>query len=164
VVAKPVSSTYQPGKRVMLKVKHHRTADVVVTGYRVHASGHGVGSLLVALYTEGGTLQQVGGISAFANATRDALVTELDPLLERDQDGEPVKGEGERNRFSSSKDTSFFRLRPERVVEVRYDQMEGERFRHTAQFERWRPDRDPRSCTFEQLEVPHAYDLSRVLA
>jgi ATP-dependent DNA ligase len=164
VVAKPASAPYAPGKRVMLKVKHHRTADVVVTGYRVHAGGHGVGSLLVALYNGHGALQQVGGVSAFPMTQRDALVTELDPLVERDEQGEPVRGEGERNRFSSSKDTSFVRLRPERVLEVRYDQMEGDRFRHTAQFERWRPDRDPRSCTFEQLEVPHAYDLSRVLA
>jgi ATP-dependent DNA ligase len=164
VVAKPASARYAPGKRVMLKVKHHRTADVVVTGYRVHAGGHGVGSLLVALYNDSGTLQQVGGVSAFPMTMRDALVAELEPLVERDEHGEPVRGEGERNRFSSSKDTSFLRLRPERVLEVRYDQMEGDRFRHTAQFERWRPDRDPRSCTFEQLEVPHAYDLSRVLA
>jgi ATP-dependent DNA ligase len=164
VVAKPEDLPYAPGKRTMLKVKHHRTADVVVTGYRVHASGHGVGSLLVALYTDSGRLAQVGGISAFPMRMRDQLVDDLAPLVERDEHGEPVRGEGERSRFSSSKDVSFVRLRPERVVEVRYDQMEGDRFRHTAQFERWRPDRDPRSCTFAQLEVPHAYDLGRVLA
>jgi ATP-dependent DNA ligase len=164
VVAKPVDAPYTPGKRTMLKVKHHRTADVVVTGYRVHASGHGVGSLLVALYTDSGALAQVGGISAFTSATRDRLVEDLEPLVERDEHGEPLRGEGEKSRFSSGRDTTFVRLRPERVVEVRYDQMEGDRFRHTAQFERWRPDRDPRSCTFEQLEVPHAYDLAQVLA
>lgn len=163
VVAKAVDAPYSPGRRTMLKVKHHRTADVVVAAYRIHKSGHGVGSLLVALWN-GERFQQVGGVSAFSDRVRDQLIEELDPLVERDEHGEPVRGEGERNRFSSSKDTSFVVLRPERVLEVRYDQMEGDRFRHTAQFERWRPDRDPRSCTFEQLEVPHAYDLADVLA
>jgi ATP-dependent DNA ligase len=148
----------------MLKVKHHRTADVVATGYRVHKSGHGVGSLLVSLYDADGTLRQVGGVSAFTTAVRDELIAELEPLVARDEDGAPVVGEGERSRFSSSRDTSFVVLRPERVLEVRYDQMEGDRFRHTVQLARWRPDRDPRSCTFEQLEVPHAYDLGAVLA
>jgi ATP-dependent DNA ligase len=164
VVAKPVDEPYRPGKRTMLKVKHHRTADVVATGYRIHASGHGVGSLLVSLYTADGRLAQVGGVSAFTQRTRDALVEELGPLVQRDEDGEPVRGEGERSRFSSGRDTSFVVLRPERVLEVRYDQMEGDRFRHTVQFERWRPDRDPRSCTYEQLEVPHDYDLAQVLS
>lgn len=162
VVAKPVDAPYSPGKRTMLKVKHHRTADVVVVAYRVHKRGHGVGSLLVALWN-GERYQQVGGVSAFRDRVRDELVEELDPLVERDEHGDPVLGEGERNRFSSSRDTSFVVLRPERVVEVRYDQMEGDRFRHTAQFERWRPDRDPASCGFEQLDVPHAYDLADVL-
>jgi ATP-dependent DNA ligase len=164
VVAKPVDAPYEPGRRTMLKVKHHRTADVVATGYRVHKSGHGVGSLLLSLYDEHGELRQVGGVSAFTAKARDELVAELEPLVARDADGAPVLGEGERNRFSSARDTSFVVLRPERVLEVRYDQMEGDRFRHTVQFERWRPDRDPRSCGFEQLEVPHAYDLGAVLA
>jgi ATP-dependent DNA ligase len=163
VVAKPVDAAYAPGKRTMLKVKHHRTADVIATGYRIHASGHGVGSLLLSLYDETGTLRQVGGVSAFTAKVRDELIAELEPLLARDEHGEPLRGAGERSRFSSSKDTSFAVLRPERVLEVRYDQMEGDRFRHTVQLERWRPDRDPRSCTFEQLEVPHAYDLGQVL-
>jgi ATP-dependent DNA ligase len=163
VVAKPVGAVYSPGKRTMLKIKHHRTADVIATGYRIHASGHGVGSLLLSLYDAEGVLRQVGGVSAFTNTVRDRLIEELAPLVARDHDGEPVRGEGERNRFSSSKDTSFVVLRPERVLEVRYDQMEGARLRHTAQFERWRPDRDARSCSFEQLEVPHDYDLGAVL-
>lgn len=163
VVAKPLDATYQPGKRVMLKAKHHRTADVVVTGYRVHASGSGVGSLLLSLYDAEGELRQVGGASAFTTARRRELVEELDPLVVRDADGDPLRGEGERSRFSGGKDVSFVPLRPERVVEVRYDQMEGTRFRHTVQFDRWRPDRDARSCTFEQLEIPHAYDLAQVL-
>lgn len=162
VVAKPVDAPYSPGRRTMLKVKHHRTADVVVSAYRIHKSGHGVGSLLVSLW-DGRTFRLVGGVSAFADRVRDELIDELAPLVQRDEQGNPLLGEGERNRFSTSKDTSFVKLRPERVLEVRYDQMEGDRFRHTAQFERWRPDRDPRSCGFEQLEVPHAYDLADVL-
>ena len=164
VVAKPVDEPYRPGKRTMLKVKHHRTADVIATGYRVHASGHGVGSLLVSLYTADGRLAQVGGVSAFTQATRDRLIEELADVVERDDHGAAVTGEGERSRFSSGRDTSFVVLRPERVLEVRYDQMEGDRFRHTVQFERWRPDRDARSCTYDQLEVPHDYDLAEVLA
>ena len=163
VVAKPVDAGYAPGKRVMLKVKHARTAEVVVTGYRTHASGTGVGSLLLGLYTDDGVLAHVGGVSAFSDARRRDLVDELAPLLLRDERGEPVREAGEKNRFNSAKDTSYAVLRPERVMEVRYDQMEGDRFRHTAQFERWRPDRDPRSCTFEQLEVPAAYDLASIL-
>jgi ATP-dependent DNA ligase len=163
VVAKPLAAAYAPGKRVMLKVKHHRTADVVVLGYRVHKSGSGVGSLLLGLYDDEGELRSVGGASAFSDKRRLELVEELAPLVQRDDSGEVVKGESERSRFSSGKDVSFVRLEPTRVVEVRYDQMEGDRFRHTVQFDRWRPDRDARSCTFEQLEIPVAYDLSRVL-
>ncbi|MEO8906444.1 MAG: ATP-dependent DNA ligase [Microbacteriaceae bacterium] len=163
VVAKPLASAYAPGKRVMLKIKHHRTADVVVTGYRIHASGQGVGSLLLGLYDGDGELRSVGGASAFTNARRLELIDELAPLVLRDESGDVVTGEGERNRFSSGKDVSFVILQPSLVAEVRYDQMEGMRFRHTAQFERWRPDREARSCTFEQLDRPIAYDLSHVL-
>ena len=164
VVAKPRARPYEPGKRSMFKVKHHRTADVVAIGYRVHKSGSGVGSLLVGLYGEDGELRQVGGVSAFSDKRRLALVEELDPVVLRDADGRPVTGDGEKSRFSSGRDTSFVRLSPELVLEVRYDQMEGARFRHTVQFERWRPDRDARSCGFEQLEVPAAYDLRDVLS
>ena len=164
VVAKPLTGPYAPNKRTMLKIKHHRTADVVVLGYRIHASGRGVGSLLVGLYDDSGELRSVGGVSAFSDVKRVQLVDELEPLVERGDDGVAVTGATERSRFSSGKDVSFVRLRPERVLEVRYDQMEGMRFRHTAQFERWRPDRDARSCTFEQLERPIAYDLGDVLS
>jgi ATP-dependent DNA ligase len=163
VVAKRLDAPYSPGKRTMLKIKHARTADVVVVGYRVHKSGRGVGSLLVGLYDGGGTLRNVGGISAFTDKRRLELVEELDPLVERDAEGAPVSAETERSRFSGSKDVSFVPLRPERVVEVRYDQLEGMRFRHTVQFDRWRPDREPRSCTFAQLEQVSAYDLADVL-
>jgi ATP-dependent DNA ligase len=164
VVAKPLLAPYAPGKRVMLKVKHHRSADVVVTGYRVHTSGEGVGSLLLGLYDDAGGLRSVGGASAFTMARRRELVTELEGAVVRDSNGQAVTGEGERSRFSAGKDVSFVRLAPTMVAEVRYDQMEGDRFRHTVQFERWRPDRDASSCTFEQLETPVAYDLGEVLA
>jgi len=117
----------------------------------------------VGLYDDAGRLRNVGGVAAFSNARRRELVDELAPLVETDAAGAAVTGETDRSRFSSAKDTSFVRLRPERVLEVRYDQLEGDRFRHTVQFERWRPDRDARSCTFEQLEAVPAYDLADVL-
>lgn len=164
VVAKPLADAYAPGRRALFKIKHARTADVVALGYRVHKSGSGVGSLLVGLYDGDGALHQVGGVSAWSNARRTELVDELAPLVERDESGEVVRGEGERSRFSGAKDVSFVRLRPERVLEVRYDQLEGRRFRHTVQFARWRPDRDPRSCTYAQLETVAGYDLAEVLA
>lgn len=163
VVAKPLAAAYAPGKRVMFKAKHHRSADVILLGYRVHKSGRGVGSLLLGLYDSQGRLRNVGGASAFSDARRIELIDELADLVERDDSGEVLTGETDRSRFASSKDVSFVRLRPERVLEVAYDQMEGDRFRHTVQFVRWRPDRDPDSCTFEQLERPIAYDLSDVL-
>ena len=165
VVAKPLAAAYAPGKRVMLKIKHHRTADVVVLGYRVHKSGNGVGSLLLGLYDdEWRAARAWAGHRRFSDARRLELVDELAPLVVRDEDGAAVKGETERSRFSGSKDVSFVKLEPTRVMEVRYDQMEGSRFRHTVQFARWRPDREATSCTFEQLEIPAAYDLSEVLA
>ncbi|MFK4759403.1 ATP-dependent DNA ligase [Microbacterium sp. ZW T5_45] len=163
VVAKPLDQPYAPGKRTLIKIKHARTADVVALGYRVHKSGSGVGSLLVGLYDADGVLRQVGGVAAWSDARRRELVEELAPLVERDDDGAAVTAEGERSRFSGSKDVSFVRLRPERVLEVRYDQLEGARFRHTVQFDRWRPDRDARSCTYEQLETVAGYDLADVL-
>jgi ATP-dependent DNA ligase len=163
VVAKPLAAPYAPGKRVMLKAKHRRTADVVAIGYRVHTSGNGVGSILVGLYDDSGALRNVGGVSAFSDVRRRELVDELAPHVERDDAGAALTGETDRSRFASSKDVSFVRLRPELVMEVRYDQLEGMRFRHTVQFERWRPDREPRSCTFDQLDRPIAYDLADVL-
>ncbi|MCU1634416.1 MAG: ATP-dependent ligase [Micrococcaceae bacterium] len=164
VVAKPLDAAYEPNKRRMLKIKHHRSADTVVLGYRVHKSGQGVGSLLLGLYDDDGELRNVGGISAFSDKRRLELVEELDPDVMRDEDGGVELGATDRSRFASAKDVSYIRLHPRRVVEVRYDQMEGDRFRHTVQFERWRPDREAHSCTFDQLDIPAAYDLSRVLA
>lgn len=163
VIAKPLTQPYAPGKRTLFKIKHARTADVVALGYRVHKSGSGVGSLLVGLYGADGVLRQVGGVAAWSDVRRQELVEELAPWVERDDSGEAVTAEGERSRFSGGKDVSFVRLRPERVLEVRYDQLEGARFRHTVQFERWRPDRDARSCTYDQLDTVAGYDLADVL-
>jgi ATP-dependent DNA ligase len=163
VVAKALAAPYQPGKRVMFKIKHSRTAEAVVIGYRIHKSGSGVGSLLLGLHDEHGNLYPVGGISAFTNTRRLDLVDELASLVVTDNQGDPVKGATDRSRFSSNKDTSFVRVRPERVVEVKFDQMEGPRFRHTVTLLRWRPDREPQSCTAAQVDRPIAYDLEAVL-
>ena len=164
VVAKPLAAVYQPGKRVMLKVKHARTADVVVVGYRVHKSGRGVGSLLLGLHDDEGQLRQVGGASAFTDAARLEIEEALQPLVLRDDDGAPRRQAGEKNRFAAAdKDASWVPLQPDLVAEVRYDQLEGDRFRHTVQLARWRPDREPASCRFDQLDVPADYDLADVL-
>lgn len=163
VVAKALASPYSPGKRTMLKIKHKRTAEAVLTGYRVHKSGQGVGSLLLGLY-DGDRLFNVGGIAAFTTKRRLELIEELEPFVRRDADGEVERAETDRSRFSSGKDVSYVPLRPERVVEVAFDQLEGHRFRHTVQFLRWRPDRDPESCTLDQIDRAPAYDLGEVLA
>jgi ATP-dependent DNA ligase len=163
VVAKALAAPYQQGKRVMFKVKHSRTAEAVLVGYRIHKSGSGVGSLLIGLYDEHGTLYPVGGISAFTNSRRLELIDDLAPLVVTDDEGAAVRGETDRSRFSGNKDVSFVRLRPERVVEVKFDQMEGRRFRHTVTFLRWRPDREPESCSAAQVDRAIAYDLDAVL-
>ena len=158
VVAKRLDSEYLPNKREMVKVKHSRTADCVLMGFRPHKSKEGVGSLLLGLYDDDGELKMVGGASAFTEARRVELLAEVAPL----RAGEAVLGEA--SRWAKAIDKSWTPLRPERVVEVAYDQMEGARFRHAVRFLRWRPDRDPASCGFGQLEVPARYDLADVLA
>ena len=174
LIAKPLTVTYQPDKRVMFKIKPVRTADCVVAGYRVHKSGDGaIGSLLLGLYRDDGTLASVGVIGAFPMAKRRELFTELQSLVTTFDEhpwnwaahmsGERTPRRNEGSRWNAGKDLSFVPLRPERVVEVRYDHMEGERFRHTAQFNRWRPDRDPRSCTYDQLEQPVTYSLGDIV-
>ena len=158
--------TYQPDKRVMFKIKHQRTADCVVAGYRVHKSGpDSIGSLLLGLYNDAGELASVGVIGAFPAARRKELFTELQPLVTTFDDhpwawAKPGGGRTRRRATpstaagTSARTCRSCRCGPELVVEVRYEHMEGVRFRHTAQFNRWRPDRDPRSCTYEQLEEP----------
>jgi ATP-dependent DNA ligase len=172
LIAKPLNITYQPDKRIMFKVKHERTADCVVAGYRVHKSGaDAVGSLLLGLYKDDGTLASVGVIGAFPMAKRRRLFTELQSLVTTFEEHpwnwaahlDNTTRQYGGSRWNAGKDLSFVPLRPERVVEVRYDHMEGERFRHTAQFNRWRPDRDPRSCTYEQLEHPATFDLGDIV-
>jgi ATP-dependent DNA ligase len=177
LVAKPLDLRYQPDKRVMLKVKHDRTADCVVAGYREHKQSTPerplLGSLLLGLYDASGGLQFVGVSASFPVPRRAELWEEMQPL--RSNLGGHPWGDwadavpaGERrpgavSRWSTGKDLSFQPLRPERVVEVAYDHMEGTRFRHTAQFRRWRPDRVPSSCTYEQLDVPVRFDLAQIL-
>ncbi|QTE27869.1 ATP-dependent DNA ligase [Pengzhenrongella sicca] len=175
VVAKRADGPYLPGKRGWSKIKHDRTADCVVAGYRVHTSGpDAVGSLLLGLYTDNGSLASVGVVGAFTMARRRELFAELQPLrtdLAAHPWGAAVEAasartprEAETSRWNRGKDLSFVPLRPERVLEVAYDHMEGTRLRHTAQFRHWRPDRDPLSCTYAQLEEPVSYALTDVLA
>ena len=175
LIAKPLTLIYQPDKRVMSKIKHERTADCVVAGYRVHKSGpDAIGSLLLGLYDEHGALASVGVVGAFPMARRRELFTELQPLVTtfddhpwawaRQEEGHRTPRKSETSRWNAGKDLSFVPLRPERVVEVRYDYMEGPRFRHTTQFVRWRPDRDPESCGYAQLERPVSFDLADVLS
>ena len=174
LVAKPLGGTYEPDRRVMFKVKHERTADCVVAGYRLHkGSPDAIGSLLLGLYDAAGDLANIGVIGAFPMATRKQLFAELQPLVttfeghpwdwERQEEGLRTPRKAEGSRWAAGKDLSFTPLRPERVVEIRYDHMEGSRLRHTGQFVRWRPDRDPASCTYEQLDEPVTYDLADVL-
>jgi ATP-dependent DNA ligase len=174
VVAKPLDGAYQPDRRVMSKVKHVRTADCVVGGYRAYKTDRqAVGSLLLGLYDDDGELVNVGVVGAFTAARRRTLFEELQPLVTTfeahpwdwaaEQATTRTPRSSESSRWSAGKDLTFVPLTPELVVEVRYDHMEGDRFRHTAQFVRWRPDRDPRSCTFDQLEQPVRFHLSEVL-
>ncbi|MCX4481295.1 ATP-dependent DNA ligase [Streptomyces cellulosae] len=176
VVAKPLDLRYRQDERAMFKIKHERTADVVVAGYRLHKSGPVVGSLLLGLYDAEGALQHVGVSAAFTMKRRAELVEELEPLRMEDVSDHPwaawadeaahasARLPGAPSRWTGKKDLSWVPLRPERVAEVAYDHMEnGQRFRHTARFRRWRPDRDPESCTYAQLEEPVRYDLAEIL-
>ena len=172
VIAKPLDLPYSPDKRTMLKIKHTRTADCVVAGFRWHKSGPVVGSLVLGLYDGDGALQHVGVAASFSMARRQQLVAELEPYRVADGAAHPWTGDApsERvptasagSRWNSGKDLSFVALRPELVVEVAYDHMEGARFRHTAQLKHFRPDRDAASCTYAQLDRPVRFDLSAVL-
>ena len=175
LVAKQLDGTYEPDKRTMAKIKHERTADCVVAGYRTHKSGDDlIGSLLLGIHDADGQLLSVGVIGAFPMARRKELFDELQPLVTgfddhpwawaRQEEGTRTPQNAAGSRWAAGKDLSFTPLRPERVVEVRYDHMEGVRFRHTAQFARWRPDKGPADCTFDQLDEPVSYDLSEVLS
>jgi len=178
VVAKPLDAPYTENGRTMLKIKHERTADVVVAGYREHKTSTPerplLGSLLLGLY-DGGQLQHVGVSASFTAARRAELLEELQPLVCELTDhpwgawqewaiANPDRAPGTQSRWSQGKDLGFTPLRPERVLEVKYDHMEGRRFRHTAHFKRWRPDRDPESCGYSQLDEPAGYDLATILS
>ncbi|MBV9204772.1 MAG: ATP-dependent DNA ligase [Actinobacteria bacterium] len=175
LIAKPAAGIYEPDRRVMLKVKHERTADCVVAGYRLHKSGEDrIGSLLLGLYADDGNLASVGVVGALPMEQRIELFKELQPLVTtfeahpwnwaRHEAGQRTPRAAMASRWNAAKDLSFVPLRPERVLEVRYDHMEGPRFRHTAQFVRWRPDREPRSCTYAQLEEPVNFNLTEILS
>lgn len=167
VLAKPLTGTYKPNERAMFKVKHERTADCVVAGFRWHKDGKGVGSLLLGLYDDDGDLHHVGVASSFAAALRTKLVDEVAPYRENALEGHPwaewasfatdpapgTRMPGAVSRWNAKKDLSWEPLRIERVAEVRYEHLQGDRFRHVARFLHWRPDRDPRSCTYAQLEA-----------
>jgi len=174
VIAKPLGGTYQPGKRAMIKIKHARTADCVVAGFRWHKNGKNelVGSLLLGLYDDRGRLHHVGVTSAFTMARRRELARELEPLRGNALDEHPWRewaefGDGTRmpgghSRWSAGKDLSWEPVRAERVCEVKYDHMQGDRFRHAAVFERWRTDKRPTDCRYDQLEVTTPYELEKV--
>jgi ATP-dependent DNA ligase len=174
VVAKLADLPYEPGKRAMIKVKHVRTADCVVAGFRWHKEGEGVvGSLLLGLYDDRGVLHHVGVTSSFTMAVRRKLATELQPLRKsalkdhpwRDwanATGESTRMPGGHSRWSAGKDLSWEALRIERVCEVKYDHLQGDRFRHAAIFVRWRPDKEPSDCRYDQLEVTAAFELGKV--
>jgi ATP-dependent DNA ligase len=181
VIAKPASGTYEPNKRVMLKVKHERECDCVVAGFRWHKKGEraAVGSLLLGLFDDSGTLQHVGVCASFTDKKRRELVEFLTPYRENALTAHPWKDwaeyapeggdaeyrmPGAQSRWSGGKDLSWEPLRPELVVEVAYDHMQGNRFRHTAQFRRWRTDKKPSDCTYDQLEVVAPEELAVIFA
>lgn len=176
VIAKPVDGRYLPGKRAMLKIKHVRSADCVVAGFRWYKdSKDAVGSLLLGLYDDGGVLQHIGVTSSFTMATRKKLVNELAPLRENALEGHPWRSwsedqgmtgrmPGGKSRWSAGKDLSWEPLRAERVCEVKYDHLQGNRFRHAAVFLRWRPDKSPADCRYNQLEVTTPYELAKVFS
>jgi len=177
VIAKPAGGKYEPNKRSMFKVKHERECDCVVAGFRWHKNGKGtsVGSLLLGLHDDAGALQHVGVVASFSDAKRRELVDFLSPYRENALAGHPWKEwasameemqrmPGAKSRWSGGKDLSWEPLRPELVVQVAYDHMQGDRFRHTAQFRRWRPDKPPRDCTYAQLEVVAPHELAAIFA
>ena len=179
VIAKRLADKYQPGKRAMLKIKHQRTADCVVAGFRWHKNGPGthVGSLLLGLFDDQGTLHHVGVTSSFTWDRRAALLPELEPLRKDALEGHPwgewadwaaaAEASGQRipgatSRWNRGKDLSWEPLRPERVVEVAYDHLQGDRFRHGTTFKRWRPDKPPAECRYDQLEATPAYEIAKI--
>lgn len=169
VVAKRAPEPYREGERGWVKVKHRRTADCVVAGMRMHKDGRGVGSLLLGLYDGSGVLHHVGVASSFDARTRERLLGEVEPLRAGAGDPHPWtdgtttgRVPGGPSRWTGGRDLSWEPLRPERVAEVAYDHLQGDRFRHTTRLLRWRADRDPASCTYAQLDAPVPAELRQV--
>jgi ATP-dependent DNA ligase len=175
VMAKPLGGTYVPDKRVQFKVKHQRTADCAVAGFRWHKDGEGIGSLLLGLYDDAGSLHHVGVATSFTAKRRKELVAEVEPYLLDDisqhpwaawaelaQEGSPTRMPGGWSRWNAKKDLSWTPLRIDLVAEVAYEGLIGDRFRHASRLLRWRPDRTPESCTYEQLDTPTPYELGLI--
>ncbi|HXO66611.1 MAG TPA: ATP-dependent DNA ligase [Candidatus Dormibacteraeota bacterium] len=162
VVAKRADQVYAPGERTMIKVKHLRTVDCVVGGYREYAAGPGIGSLLLGLYDEAGVLHHVGHTSSFSAAERREVLAKLQPLVGGDSFGHG-RTPGSPSRWSGAKDLSWVQVRPELVCEVNFEKLQGDRFRHAARFLRWRTDKDPGDCDFAQLEAPTSFSLDDIL-
>jgi ATP-dependent DNA ligase len=163
IVAKRLERAYIEGKREMVKVKHRRSVDAVVGGYRVHKEGDRVGSILLGLYDPSGELHFIGHCSGFSVSAAVRLLDNLLPLRDESSFGEHARRPGAESRWSAGKDLAWTPVRPEMVVQVTYDQLQGERFRHATRFERWRPDKDPTDCTMEQLERPEGTRFESVV-
>jgi ATP-dependent DNA ligase len=176
IIAKPLDGTYQPGKRALIKVKHQRTADCAVAGYRIHKDGNGVGSLLLGLFDSGGDLHSVGVAASFSAPRRADLLAELEPRTHDALVGHPWRSWAEHDgdaaggatsggsRWNAGKDLSFVPIRMGLVAEVSFGQLEGRRFRHGVGFLRWRPDRTPESCTYDQLDVAEPISFHEFLS
>lgn len=164
IVAKRLDGPYVEGKREMLKFKHRRAVDCVVGGYRVHKDGDKIGSLLLGLYTVEGSLAFIGHCSGFSNHDRVELLQRFDSLKDSESFGEDVRAPGGPSRWSGGKDLSWVPVKPGVVVEISYDQLTGDRFRHATRFERWRPDKNPKNCTFDQLERPDGPGIAEILS
>lgn len=162
IVAKSLDGPYVEGERKMLKFKHRRSVDCVVGGYRIHKDGDKIGSLLLGLYAPGGSLAFIGHCSGFSNHDRVALLKRFAVLRERESFGDDVRAPGGQSRWSAGKDLSWVPVEPGVVIEISYDQLTGDRFRHATRFERWRPDKDPEDCTFSQLERPEGPGFSAI--
>lgn len=163
IIAKKPDLVYEHGKRAMTKIKHRRTVDVVVGGFREHKDGGKIGSLLLGLYNENGDLHFIGHCSGFPDVDRVEIFDRFTELVSDDSFGEDARMPGGQSRWSGDKDLSWTPVKPGVVIEVSYDQLEGERFRHATRFHRWRPDKDPEQCTTDQLELPEGPDFREVV-
>lgn len=163
IIAKQLGGIYVEGKREMVKIKHRRSVDCVVGGYRVHKDGDKIGSLLLGLYASGGSLAFIGHCSGFTNHDRVELLVKFESLRDEASFGEDVRSPGGESRWSAGKDLSWVPVEPGVVIEISYDQLTGDRFRHATRFERWRPDKDPSDCTFDQLERPEGPGFADVV-